>query len=109
MVAVMKHAMDAIFFFQQHDASAHDACSTVHLLQCKTSFRPLWPQKPQSELNRLQYKINGVMRHHEYELQASNIEEIKQQVDELNSGKPLTAFERRDFRVFVFPQVEQRY
>jgi len=49
------------------------------------------------------------MRHHEYELQASNSEEIKQQVDELNSGKPLTAFERRDFRVFVFPQVEQRH
>jgi len=54
------------------------------------------------------YKIYGVVRYHEYELQASNIEEIKQQLAELRQTIN-TAFERRDFRFSVFPQVVQRH
>jgi len=49
----------------------------------------------------------GVTRHHEHELQVSNVEEIKQQLAELRQTIN-TAFEKRNFCVFVFPQVEQR-
>ena len=46
--------------------------------------------------------ICGVIRHYEYELQDSNIEEIKQQLAGLRQTIN-TAFERRDFRLFVSP------
>jgi len=49
----------------------------------------------------------GVTRHHEHELQVSNVEEIKQQLAELRQTIN-TAFEKRNFCVFVFPQVAQR-
>ena len=57
--------------------------------------------------NWLEYKIYGVIRHHEYELQVSIIEEIRQEVVELWQTTN-TAFERRNYCVQVFPQVEQR-
>jgi len=44
-----------------------------------------------------------ILRHREYELHASNIEEIKPEVAKLRQTIN-TAFERRDFRVSVFPQ-----
>ena len=73
--------------------------AAVQLLQCKTSFLwQLWPQQPKNELKWLQYKIYGAMQHREYERQASNIEEIKQQVAELQQTIN-TAFERHDFRI----------
>jgi len=108
----MKHAVDGIFFFQQHDASAHSAwCvqhSSVAAVQNSISSTAIWPQQPIGELNWLQYKIYGVIRPHKYELQASNIEEIKQQVAGLQQTIN-TSFERRDCRVSVFPQVEQKH
>jgi len=112
MLAVIKHAVDTIFFFQQHDTSAHSAwcvqLSSVAAVQNSISSTAIWPQQPIHELNWLQYKICGVIRPHEYELQASNIAEVKQQVAELRQTIN-TAFERRDFRVFVFLRVEQRH
>jgi len=41
-------------------------------------------------------------------LQVSNIEEVKQRVDQLRQTIN-AAFAGRDFRVSVFPQVEQRH
>jgi len=46
------------------------------------------------------YKIYEIVWHHEYELQVSNIEEIKQQPTELRQTI-FTAFEGRDFCVSV--------
>ena len=78
MLAVIKHAVDAIFFFQQPDTTVHmSACCVQHssdaAVQNFTSWQ-LWSQQPKNELNWLQHKIYGVIWHHEYELQASNIE-----------------------------------
>ena len=91
--------MDAIFFFQKQRISEQRMMrAAVQLLQCKTSFLfwQLWPQQPKNELKWLQYKIYGAIQHREYERQASNIEEIKQQVAELQQTIN-TAFERHDF------------
>ena len=109
MIVIIKHAVDAIFSFSNmtHQRTAHGTCSTVKLLHCKTSFlRQLWPQQPKSELNWLQCKIYGVVRHHECGLQASSMEEIRQQVAELRQTIN-TVFERSDFHVSLFPRVEQ--
>ena len=112
MLAVIKHALDAVFFFKQHDGLVHNTWCMQHgsvaAMQKFISSTAIWPQQAINELNWLQYKICGVIRHYEYELQDSNIEEIKQQLAGLRQTIN-TAFERRDFRLFVFPQVEQKH
>jgi len=57
--------------------------------------------------------IYGVIQHHEYELQVSNIEEIKQPVAQLRQTNN-TTFEGRDFALlcllaFYVPQIQQRH
>ena len=74
----------------------------------KLHFFNSYDQAAQWWTNWLQYKIYVVIRHQEYELQVSNIEEIKQQLADFRQIIK-TAFERRDFRVSAFLQVEQRH
>jgi len=60
MLAVVLHAVDAIFSFSnkaQKAQKAHGARSTVQLLQCKTSnFLLNCGQAAKAELNRLHYE-----------------------------------------------------
>jgi len=100
MLSVIKHAVNVICFSQKHSACCvqHSSAATV-----QNFFRS-------PEVNSYDYstRVYGVIRHYEYELQVSNIEEIKQQLAELRQIIN-TAFARRDFRLSVFPQVEQRH
>ena len=59
MLAVVLHAVDAIFSFSNKAQKAHGARSTVQLLQCKTSnFLLNCGQAAKAELNRLHYESN---------------------------------------------------
>ena len=76
-------------------------------IDAKLNFldRQLRPQQPKNEL----ITVRDLWSHKAswIELQASNIEEIRQQVAELRQTID-AAFERHHFRLSVFPQVKQR-
>ena len=109
-IILLSNTPCTLVFFQQHQhqRTKHFACNTVHLLQCKTSFLlQLWPYQPRYELKCFQHKIYGVTRHHEYEMQVKNIEEILKEILKkssskwMNSGKPST--QHLKGAIFAFP------
>jgi len=53
MLAIVKHATDANFVFQQHSRPAHGERNTVQLLRCKTQlhYQSYGPSSPELNLN----------------------------------------------------------
>ena len=111
MLAAIKHAVAAIFFFQQHRASEHNAwfvqhssAAAVQSLISSTAMAPAnqrWTQMSTVQ-DLWSHTASSIW------LQVSNIEEINQQLAEVRQTIN-AAFERHGFHVFVFLQVEQRH
>jgi len=55
MLAVIKHAVDALFFFKQHDGLVHNTWCMQHgsvaAMQKFISSTAIWPQQAINELN----------------------------------------------------------
>jgi len=85
MLSVIKHAVDAIFFFQQHSVSAPSARRAQHSFSAYSA------------------KLHFIDSYG-----PANTEEIKQQLVELRQTIN-TAYEKHDFRVSTFLQVQQRH
>jgi len=108
MLYATKHAVDAVRWATQFISEQHNGTlSSVQLLQRKTSFLPkLRPQQPRDG-----HSDDSTRFMESYSTVNTSCKSEILKKSSSNSGKPLTRqfWKARDFRVIVFPDVEQRH